>query len=141
MKQILVFIMFSALLCWFMFAPVYKHVIILRQAILQKEVDLLLERGASGMYGYIDSVMIADSRSRLAERGFDPTLVEYMVSTNSGAPATDPSSPVPRGTGIQLLIRYPYQQLFMIDRLIGVHIPDASDRMGAAGMKMSEYVP
>jgi hypothetical protein len=141
LKQILVFILFSALLCWFMFAPVYKHVIILRQAILQKEVDVLLERGASGMYGYVDSVMIADSRSRLAERGFDPALVEYTVASSNGVPANDPSSPVPRGTGIHLLIRYPYEQLFLIDRLIGAPIPDASDRMGAAGMKMSEYVP
>jgi hypothetical protein len=141
MKQILVFVLMSALLCWFMFAPVYKHVLIMRQAILQKETDLLLERGASGLFGYIDSLMVADSRQRLAERGFDPMQVEYRVSSSTGVSATDPSYPVPRGIGIRLEIRYPYERLFLIDRLIGIEPPSSNDQMAAAGMKMSEYVP
>jgi hypothetical protein len=141
MKQILVFVLMSALMCWFMFAPIYKHVLIMRQAILQKETDLLLERGASGLYGYIDSVMIADSRQRLAERGFDPMLVEYRVSSSTGSAASDPFRPVLRGTGIRLEIRYPYERLFLIDRLIGIEPPSPNGQMAAAGMKMSEYIP
>jgi hypothetical protein len=31
--------------------------------------------------------------------------------------------------------------LFLIDRLIGIAIPGETERMGASGMKMSEYVP
>lgn len=141
MKQILVFILFSALLCWFTFAPIYKHILILRQAVLQKEVDYMLEVGASGSHGYIDAAMIQASRERLAERGFRPDDLSYTVTTTSGVSATDPSAPVIRGTGIKLELTYPYDGLFSIDRLIGIVPPADGGRIGAAGMKMSEYVP
>lgn len=141
MKQILVFILFATLLCWFMFAPVYKHIIIVRQAVLQKEVDYLLEVGANGSHGYINAAMIAESRDRMAERGFLVDELAYTVATNSGVGGMDANAPVWRGTGLRLTITYPYQRLFVIDQLVGISVPLASDRMGATGMKMSEYVP
>jgi hypothetical protein len=141
MKQILVFVMLSAILCWFMFAPIYKHVIIVRQAVLQKEVDLLLEIGANGSHGFIDQLMIAESRQRLAERGFVPGDLIYEVSTTSQVSGTSRIAPVLRGTGIQLEITYPYGNLFQIDRLVGITPPAEGSRMAAFGLKMSEYVP
>lgn len=141
MKQILVFVLFSSLICWLMFAPVYRHVAILRQALLQKEADYLLEVGASGRYGYIDGEMIEASRRRLESKGFDPALLDYAVSTTSGADATNRNAPVLRGTGIRLVISYPYGRLFAIDRLIGLAPLPGDARMSAGGMKMSEYVP
>lgn len=141
MKQLLVFILFAAMLCWLMFAPIYKHVLIFRQAVLQKEADYLLEVGASGAYGYIDNQLIEQSRQRLAQRGFDPTALDYTVTTTSGEDGTNSQRPVLRGTGIALEITYPYFRLFEIDRLIGLAPPDPSARMSAAGVKMSEYVP
>jgi hypothetical protein len=124
-----------------MFAPIYKHVVILRQAVLQKEVDFLLEVGCSAGYGYIDEIMTLDSGQRLAERGFDPAKLQYTVTATNGASAADPLAPVPRGQGIRLKISYPYEQLFDIDRLIGIVPPVSSGRISAEGMKMSEYVP
>jgi hypothetical protein len=124
-----------------MFAPIYKHVFIVRQAVLQQEVDYLLEVGANGTHGYIDAAMIAASRNRLASYGLDPAKLIYEVGTTSGADATNPSAPVRRGTGIMLKISYPYERLFVIDRLIGVTPPDENARFSASGMKMSEYVP
>ncbi|OCT14743.1 hypothetical protein A8709_11220 [Paenibacillus pectinilyticus] len=141
MKQILVFILFATMLCWFMFAPVYKHVIIVRQAVLQKEVDYLLEVGASGSRGYINAAMIAESRERMEERGFVASELAYVVATNTGVAGMDASAPVWRGTGLRLTMTYPYHRLFVIDQLVGITVPSASDRMGATGMKMSEYVP
>jgi hypothetical protein len=141
MKQILMFLLFSALLCWLLFAPIYKHVIIMRQAILQKEVDYMLEVGANGWHGYIDAAAVTASRLRLAERGFSPNDLVYQITTDSGANATNPSVPILRGNGIALKISYPYQGLFEIDRLAGIDPPGAGERMAAAGMKMSEYVP
>jgi hypothetical protein len=141
MKQILVFILFSAMLCWFMFAPIYKHVLIVRQAVIQKEVDLLLEVGANGSHGYISDAMLQESRQRLTARGFISSDLLYVVTTSNGDDGTDPARPVLRGVGIQLFISYPYQQLLEIDRLVGISPPDASSRMTASGMKMSEYVP
>jgi|HigsolmetaAR203D_1030402.scaffolds.fasta_scaffold00794_15 hypothetical protein len=141
MKQLLMFILLSGLICWMMFAPVYKHLAIMRQALLQQEVDYLLEVGASGTYGYIGESMIRQSRERLAARGFVAGDLVYEVSTTSGVDATSSASPVPRGTGIRLVIRYPYKNLFAIDRLIGAAVPDPSGMMSASGMKMSEYVP
>ncbi|MDQ0871374.1 hypothetical protein QFZ77_000033 [Paenibacillus sp. V4I3] len=141
MKQILVFILFATMLCWFMFAPVYKHVIIVRQAVLQKEVDYLLEIGANGRHGYINSTMIQDSKNRMAERGFIPGDLVYTVDTTSGVGGMDPGMPVWRGTGLSLKMTYPYHRLFVIDQLVGITVPSGSDRMGATGMKMSEYVP
>jgi hypothetical protein len=141
MKQILVFILFATMLCWFMFAPVYKHVIILRQALLQKEVDYLLEVGASGMNGYISPVMLAASKLRLQERGFEPNDLQYTVTTTAGVDGMNPSLPVMRGVGIGLQVTYPYHRLLVIDQLVGISVPSTSTRMGAAGMKMSEYVP
>jgi hypothetical protein len=141
MKQILVFVLFAGMLCWFLFAPMYKHVMIIRQAVLQQEVDYLLEVGANGSHGYIDQTMLNASKQRLADRGLDPNELVYDVTTTTGVSGTNPGAPVRRGAGIQLRITYPYQHLFMIDRLIGITVPDPAARMGAEGMKMSEYVP
>lgn len=141
MKQLLVFVLFATLFCWLMFSPVYKHVVVLRQSLLQQEVDYMLEVGASGRYGYIDAAMIVDSRSRLSEYGFRPEILEYEVTTASGMPGTDSTAPLQRGDGLRLVIRYPYDGLMDIDRLIGVDPPSSTARMAAAGMKMSEYVP
>ncbi|MBP1966859.1 hypothetical protein [Paenibacillus aceris] len=141
MKQILVFVLLATLICWFMFAPVYKHVMIVRQAVLQKEVDYLLEIGANGRHGYIDSAMIQDSRTRMEARGFIPGDLVYTVETTTGAGGTDASTPARRGAGLRLKLTYPYHRLFVIDRLVGITVPSESDRMGATGMKMSEYVP
>lgn len=141
MKQILVFILFAAMLCWFLFAPMYKHVLLIRHAVLQQEVDYLLEVGANGAHGYIDAAMMNESRIRLADRGFNTGQLQYDVSTTSGANGTNPSVPLLRGVGIKLTITYPYERLFLIDRLIGIAIPGETERMGASGMKMSEYVP
>jgi hypothetical protein len=141
MKQILVFILFATMLCWFMFAPVYKHVTVLRQALLQKEVDYLLEVGASGMKGFISPDMTAASKVRLQERGFEPNDLEYTVTTTTGVNGSDEAMPVMRGGGIGLQVTYPYQRLFVIDQLVGLSIPPSTARMGASGMKMSEYVP
>jgi hypothetical protein len=141
MKSLLMFILFAAMLCWLMFSPVYRHVLIVRQAVLQKEVDYLLEVGASGGYGYIDSVMIEESRQRLASFGMRPESAIFTVSATNGVNATDPQAPVLRGTGIELTIRYPYEGLFEIDRLIGLAPPPPESTMSAFGLKMSEYVP
>ncbi|MBW5449400.1 hypothetical protein GE107_25570 [Cohnella sp. CFH 77786] len=141
MKQLLVFVLFAALFCWLMFSPVYKHVLIIRQALLQQEADYLLEVGASGRYGYIDGGMVAASRDRLSAHGFQPARLEYEVSSTTGAAADNPYAPLARGTGLKLTIRYPYDRLLDIDRLIGVTPPSEDDRIAAGGMKMSEYVP
>jgi hypothetical protein len=141
MKQILVFVLFAGLLCWFMFAPVYKHVLIMRQASLQQEADYLLEVGASGRFGFIDDTMIEASRQRLVERGFQSSGLVYEVMTTTGVSGTNPSAPVLRGAGIKLQITYPYETVFAIDRLIGAEVPEPTARMGVSGMKMSEYVP
>jgi hypothetical protein len=141
MKQLLVFILFAEMFCWLMFSPIYKHVLVIRQALLQQEADYLLEVGASGRYGYIDGGMIAESRVRLADYGFEPTLLEYEVSSTTGAAGDNAYAPLPRGTGIQLVIAYPYENLLNIDRLIGIQPPDEQARIGGRGMKMSEYVP
>lgn len=141
MKQILVFVLFAAMFCWLMFSPVYKHVLIIRQALLQQEADYLLEIGASGRFGYIDGGMLTQSRERLAGYGFQPGQLEYVVSSTSGEPADDASTPLARGTGLRLTIRYPYDNLLDVDRLIGLASAPAEARITANGMKMSEYVP
>ncbi|MBB6672648.1 hypothetical protein [Cohnella nanjingensis] len=141
MKQLLVFVLFAGIFCWLMFSPIYKHVWVIRQALLQQEADYLLEIGASGRYGYIDGAMVGESRTRLASYGFQPAMLIYEVGSTTGQEGDDPSSPLPRGTGLKLVIRYPYEGLLNIDRLIGVEPPSADARMAAAGMKMSEYVP
>lgn len=141
MKQLLLFILFAAMICWMMFSPIYKHVVIVRQAVLQQEVDYLLEVGASGTYGYISPAMEQESKRRLAAFGLREEAILFDYSTTSGADPTDPRAPVPRGVGISLMASYPYENLFLIDSLIGITpiAPDA--RMKAFGMKMSEYVP
>lgn len=141
MKQLLVFVLFATLFCWLMFSPIYKHVVVLRQSLLQQEVDYMLEVGASGRYGYIDTAMIDNSRTRLSDYGFRPEMLEYEVTTTSGLPGTDATAPLRRGEGLRLVIRYPYDGLMDIDRLIGVDPPSSTARMSAAGMKMSEFVP
>jgi hypothetical protein len=140
-KQLLLFVLFAAMMCWMMFSPIYKHVVIVRQAVLQQEVDYLLEVGASGTYGYISTAMLQQSADRLERLGLLREDIHYETVTSSGVSATNPGLPVPRGTGITLSISYPYENLFMIDALIGLTpiAPDA--RMRAFGMKMSEYVP
>jgi hypothetical protein len=140
LKQLLVFVLFSAMLCWIMFSPIYRHVAIVRQAALQQEVDFLLEVGASGTYGYIGKDMLQRSRDRLSKLGLNGEALEYELSTTSGVSAGEPSSPVPRGTGIALIISYPYERLFVIDSLIGIEAIAPDARMRAFGMKMSEYV-
>jgi hypothetical protein len=140
-KQLLVFILLAATLCWLMFSPIYKHVLIVRQAVLQKEADYLLEIGANGDHGYISGAMTAESSLRLSRFGMQPEALVYEVSSTSGASATNPSAPLPRGVGLQLTIRYPYERLFEIDRLIGLTPPDPNAQMSAFGLKMSEYVP
>jgi hypothetical protein len=141
MKQILVFVLFAGMLCWVMFSPIYKHVLIVRQAVLQKEVDYMLEIGANGDHGYIDSRMIEQSRLRLAAFGMRPERLEYEVYATDGRPADDPGQPLPRGTGLGLAISYPFERLFEIDRLIGLAPPSPDERMSAGGLKMGEYVP
>jgi len=141
LKQLLLFILFAAMLCWIMFSPIYKHVVIVRQAVLQQEVDYLLEVGASGTYGYISPAMQRDSIRRLAGFGLREQDLRYQYATTSGVSATDVSNPVPRGTGISLKISYPYENLFVIDSLIGIQPIAPDERMNAFGMRMSEYVP
>lgn len=141
MKQILIFVLFAALLCWLMFSPIYKHVLIVRQAVLQQEVDYLLEVGASGSYGYISGEMQEQSRQRMARFGMRPDKIEFELAAANGLDASDPSAPILRGTGISLMMSYPYENLFEIDRLIGLTPPLSNERMRAFGMKMSEYVP
>ncbi|MBB3112160.1 hypothetical protein FHS18_004238 [Paenibacillus phyllosphaerae] len=141
MKAILAFVLFAATMCWMMFAPVYKHVLIVRQAVLQQEVDYLLEVGASGTYGYIDADMITASQQRLAEYGLQPDQLKYEVSSTSGEIGTDRTQPLPRGVGLGLRLSYPVEGLFEIDRLIGLTPPPDDMRISARGLKMSEYVP
>ncbi|TJY38514.1 hypothetical protein E5161_20240 [Cohnella pontilimi] len=141
MKQLLVFVLFAGMFCWLMFSPIYKHVLVIRQALLQQEANYLLEIGASGRFGYIDGAMLAESRARLAQHGFQAAALEYEVSSTTGVSADDASAPVPRGAGIRLVIRYPYDRLLDIDRLIGVEPPPEEARLAAGGMKMSEFVP
>ncbi|MGU3473347.1 hypothetical protein ACLBWT_19635 [Paenibacillus sp. D51F] len=141
MKQILVFVLFAGMLCWMMFSPLYKHVFIVREALLQKEVDFLLETGASGSRGYIDDAMVEASRSRLEQAGMRRDQIRYRISASDGGDATSSARPLLRGTGLLLTISYPYERLFQIDSLIGVAVPDPEERMSASGIKMSEYVP
>lgn len=101
MKQILVFVLFAGLLCWLMFSPIYKHVLIVRQAVLQQEVDYLLEIGASGTYGYISEEMQEQSRQRMARFGMQADKIEYKLATTSGVAASNPSAPVVRGTAFR----------------------------------------
>lgn len=140
MKQLLIFILMATVMCWLMFAPVYKHVAIMQQALLQQEVDYLLEVGANASFGHIGEAAVLASRERLMQRGFVAEQVVYQISTTDGRSGVDPDQPVPRGTGIVLEIRYPYGQLFEIDRLIGLTPPAKDAMMGARGVKMSEYV-
>ena len=122
-----------------MFSPVYKHVVLTRQAVLQQEVDYLLEIGASGRYGYISSSMINDSKMRLANLGLQQSLLDYTVSSTQNYIPTE-QNPLPRGESISLSISYPYENLFMIDSLVGITPIGATERMRAYGIKMSEYV-
>ncbi|MFD2115678.1 hypothetical protein ACFSTH_10695 [Paenibacillus yanchengensis] len=140
MKQILIFVLFSAMLCWVMFSPIYKHVAIARQAALQQEVDYLLEVGASGTYGYIDARMQRESRARLEKFGLQSQLLQYELFSTSGSDPSNAGQPLSRGTGIALTISYPYENLFTIDRLIGITSIHPNERMRAFGMKMSEYM-
>ncbi|MCQ6562599.1 hypothetical protein [Paenibacillus mendelii] len=141
MKGLLVFILFAAMMCWFMFSPIYKHVLIVRQAVLQQEVDYMLEIAANGDHGYIDTHMLEESKQRLARLGMKPEQVGYEVVSTNGSDATNAAMPLPRGVGLSLTLSYPVEGLFEIDRLIGVDPVPADSRMRATGLKMSEYVP
>ena len=141
MRSILVFVLFAGMLCWMMFSPIYKHVLIVRHAAIQQEVDYLLEVGANGDHGYIDAAMVAQSRQRLAVLGLRQDALRYEVSATDGSIATNAAVPLVRGTGLALTISYPYDGLFAIDRLIGLASPPEDARMRAFGLKMSEYVP
>ncbi|RAP73839.1 hypothetical protein [Paenibacillus montanisoli] len=141
MKSLLMFLLLSAMMTWFMFSPIYKHVLIVRQAVLQQEVDYLLEVGASGDHGYIDAAMLQASKNRLARYGLNPSSVLFSVSSGSGVSATNAAKPLPRGTSLSLTASYPIEGLLAIDRLIGLAPPAASTKLKATGMKMSEYVP
>lgn len=141
MRSILVFVLFSGIICWMMFSPVYKHVLIVRQAVLQQEVDYLLEVGASGTYGYIDNAMLDASRGRLEQFGLKPEEIRFEVASTTGENAADPDNPLPRGTGISLSASYPYEDLFRIDSLLGIGVPAEDERLHAYGIKMSEFVP
>lgn len=101
----------------------------------------MLEIGASGRFGYIDGGMIAESRERLSQYGFSAPLLQYEVTSSSGLEGDNASAPLPRGTGLQLRITYPYDNLLNIDRLIGLDPPSENARIAGRGMKMSEYVP
>lgn len=140
MKQLLAFILFATIICWMMFSPIYKHVLIMRQAILQQEVDYLLEVGASGQYGYIDADMMERSMQRLASFGLSTERLQYVAVSTDGTQATDMGQRVSRGSGIMLSLTYPYDRLTTIDALVGINpIPEAQ-RIRAFGVKMSEYV-
>ena len=139
MKQLLMFILLASTLCWTMFAPVYKHVYILRQALLQQEVDYLLEVGTSGQYGYISSALIEQSRARLRDFGLESAQLVYEARSTSGQAVTSSSQRVPRGEGIALTISYPVDNLFAIDGLFGVRAPHLQ-RITAYCVQMSEYV-
>lgn len=139
MKQLLMFVLLSSMLCWMMFSPIYKHVYILRQALLQQEVDYLLEVGTNGQYGYISPAHIEQSRTRLGSFGLDPQLLQYEVDSTLGYSATSASMRVPRGEGISLSLSYPIERLFAIDALIGV-APPHKQHISAYGIGMSEYV-
>ncbi|NBD24367.1 hypothetical protein [Paenibacillus glycinis] len=141
MKSLLVFVLLAAMMCWFLFSPIYKHVLIVRQAVLQQEVDYLLEVGASGDYGYIDAAMLQEAKRRLASFGLKPESIEFEVTSDNGADAMNPAQPLPRGAPLSVTASYPVEGLFNIDRLIGVEPPSAEDRLQAAGTKMSEFVP
>lgn len=141
MKQILAFVLLSGIICWLMFSPVYRHVMVMRQAALQQEVDYMLEIGANGSHGYIDAAMIEASRERLKAKGFDSSKLVYIVRSDTGQPADRADAPLVRGTGLELQIRYPVENLFVIDRLVGITPPDESTLIQASGIKMSEYVP
>ncbi|WP_244226501.1 hypothetical protein [Paenibacillus protaetiae] len=123
-----------------MFSPVYRHVLIVRQAVLQQEVDYLLEVGASGAYGYIDNGMLTASKDRLRQFGLKPEDIVFRVSSTSGADASDAADPLPRGTGLRLEAEYPYEDLLRIDQLIGFDKPQKGAKLHAFGIRMSEYV-
>jgi len=139
MKQLLIFILLASTLCWTMFAPVYKHVYILRQALLQQEVDYLLEVGTSGQYGYISPALIEQSRARLTSFGLESTQLVYEARSTLGQAVSSSSQRVPRGEGIALTVSYPMEGLFAIDGLIGVRAPQ-KQQITAYGVQMSEYV-
>lgn len=143
MKSLLVFILLAAMMCWFMFSPIYKHVLIVRQAVLQQEVDYLLEVGANGDHGYIDTQMLQEAKTRLAAFGLKPASITFEVSAGGGggADAMNAASPLPRGKALSLKASYPVEGLFAIDQLIGIAPPPDAMKLSASGMKMSEYVP
>lgn len=141
MKQILAFILLITIFCWLMFSPVYKHVLVMRQALLQKEVDYMLEIGTNASHGYISDGMVDASRQRMQERGFNAPDLQYVVSTTNGQSGVDASQPVIRGEGLLLEIHYPTENLLDIDQLIGIQNEHSSGLLGASGLKMSEYVP
>lgn len=139
MKQILTFILFATMICWILFSPIYKHVVLTRQAVIQQEVDFLLEVGASGKYGYVTDALIVDSKKRLAHLGFNPDQLRYEISSSMNFTPTVEQR-LPRGEVLTVTISYPYEKLFAIDALIGIEPFGEHERMRSYGVKMSEYV-
>lgn len=140
MKQVLAFVLFSSIICWMMFSPIYKHVLIMRQALLQQEVDYLLEVGASGKFGYISPAMINASKQRLSTYGLSSEQLQYTVLSTEGRRAQYADERVTRGAGIELTVTYPFERLTTIDTLVGIEPIAADSRMRAYGVQMSEYV-
>ena len=135
-SPILVIVILAPLLVWLMLKPTYQHVLILRHAVIQKEVDYLLEQGAR--LGYVSTDMQNDSKQRLIDRGFESGKLEYSITSDTGSSATDPLNPLTRGIGLIVEISYPYDNTFLIDRLIGIDPPPATDRLKAKGIQMIE---
>lgn len=99
----------------------------------------MLEVGASGNYGYIDQSLIADSKKRLAGLGFNPDKLEYDITSSLNfTPSLQQR--LPRGEILIVEISYPYENLFLIDTLIGVDPIGEHERMRSFGVKMSEFV-
>lgn len=139
MKQILAFILFASLFCWLLFSPIYKHVVLTRQAVIQQEVDFLLEVGASGQYGYVSEQLIAQSKKRLGELGFNIEKLQYDITSSLHFTPTEQFR-LPRGEILIVEVSYPYENMFLIDALIGIEPFGEHERMRSYGVKMSEYV-
>jgi len=139
MKQILVFILFASLFCWLLFSPIYKYVVLTRQAVIQQEVDFLLEVGASGRYGYIDNELIGESKKRLTSLGFNTDKLQYTITSSLNYTPTLQQR-LPRGEVFIVEISYPYEKMFLIDLLVGIEPFGEHERMRSYGVKMSEYV-
>jgi hypothetical protein len=140
MKAILSFVLLAGTIAWVMFGGIYNHVLMTRQTLLQQEVNYVLEIATQAKYGYISNSVMEQSKARLASKGFDPTKLEYQVSSTTGQSSVDEFHPIPRGEAIVLKIRYPYEGLLEINRLVGILPPSSNARIGSSAQRMSEYI-